>query len=121
MSEVKQSTMMLLPPTPGTCPVCATKHEPNRPHNQQSLYYQMRFYGLHGRWPTWADALAHVTDNYVRDHWEYCLKRTNNWSEPAAGVDVIAEPVAESIAQVIDIPVETIVVPLSVEVPHESQ
>lgn len=116
-----QSTMTLLPPTPGTCPVCATKHDPAHPHNAQSLYYQMRFYGLHGRWPTWADALAHVTSAKLHEHWETKLKELGHWSEPAAGVDVIAEPVAESIAQAIDIPVETIVVPLGMEVPHESQ
>lgn len=121
MNEPKQATMMLLPPRPGTCPVCATEHEPGLPHNQQSLYYQMRFYGLHGRWPTWADALAHVTNERLREHWETSIKTMGHWSEPPSGVEVIAEPVAESIAQAIDIPVETINVSLEVEVPHESK
>ena len=121
MNESKQATMMLLPPAAGTCPVCATKHDPILPHNQQSLYYQMRFYGLHGRWPTWADALAHVTNERLREHWQTRITDLGHWSEPPAGVDVIAEPVAESIAQAIDIPVETINVPLGVEVPHESK
>lgn len=121
MNESKTATMMLLPPPPGKCPVCATEHDPGLPHNQQSLYYQMRFYGLHGRWPTWADALAHVTNEKTREHWQTKLTELGHWSEPAAGVDVIAEPVAESIAQAIDIPVETINVPLEVEVPHESK
>lgn len=47
---------------PGQCPVCATPHTPEMPHNQQSLYYQMTFHEDHGRWPTWDDALAHCSD-----------------------------------------------------------
>lgn len=54
--------MMLLPPPPGTCPICAVKHDPTWPHNAQSLYYQYRFYGIRGRWPTWADAAATSAD-----------------------------------------------------------
>ena len=52
----------LLAAKPGTCPECATKHKPELPHNQQSLFYQYRFYGEHGRWPKWEDALAHCDD-----------------------------------------------------------
>ncbi len=54
--------MMLLPPKPGVCQICATDHHPDFPHNQQSLYYQYYFYGKHGRWPTWEDAMAHCSD-----------------------------------------------------------
>jgi hypothetical protein len=39
------------------------------PHNQQSMYYQYRFYGIHGRWPTWADAVAHCDDE-MKAGWE---------------------------------------------------
>jgi hypothetical protein len=46
----------------GTCPMCATKHKPEMPHNQQSLAYQYKFYDENGRWPTWEDAMAHCTD-----------------------------------------------------------
>lgn len=49
----------LLPCAPGTCARCGVEHEPAQPHNAQSLYYQYRFYGEHGRWPTWADAVFH--------------------------------------------------------------
>lgn len=51
---------VLLGNTPeGTCPMCAVKHEPEMPHNRDSLCYQYKFYDQHGRWPTWADAMAH--------------------------------------------------------------
>jgi hypothetical protein len=44
---------------PGTCQECAVEHPPENPHNQQSLHYQYQFMEKHGRWPTWADAMAH--------------------------------------------------------------
>ena len=52
----------LMPCAPDVCQECATDHEPEMPHNQQSLYYQYKFYAEHGRWPTWADAMAHCSD-----------------------------------------------------------
>jgi len=51
----------LLPAAPDTCQWCAVDHAPEAPHNQQSLYYQMKFNAIHGRWPTWSDAMAHCT------------------------------------------------------------
>ncbi len=51
----------LLPAKEGTCPECATEHDPGQPHNQQSLYWQYHFFGQHGRWPTWKDAMAHCS------------------------------------------------------------
>lgn len=61
----------LLPAKSGTCPECATVHEPADPHNQQSLFYQYDFYGKHGRWPTWKDAMAHcapaMRENWIRE------------------------------------------------------
>ena len=54
--------IMLVPPLPDVCQECATKHDPEMPHNQQSLYYQYYFYSKHGRWPTWKDAMAHCSD-----------------------------------------------------------
>jgi len=58
----------LLPSKDGTCPECAVKHEVWQAHNQQSLYYQYHFYGKHGRWPKWADAIAHCPEN-VKAQW----------------------------------------------------
>jgi len=53
---------------PGTCPVCAVEHEPEYPHNRDSLYYQYKFYDEHGRWPTWKDAMSHCTEN-MKEIW----------------------------------------------------
>lgn len=89
--------MMLLPPPAGTCPICAVKHKPEDPHNQQSLYYQYRFYGVRGRWPTWADAVAHCSDE-VKQFWKEELQRASAWTEPESG-EPIADPPAESVRQ----------------------
>ena len=59
---------------PSTCPICATKHEPEQPHNRQSLAYQYKFYDEHGRWPTWADAMAHCPDE-IRNYWTRELEK----------------------------------------------
>ena len=58
----------MLPGPPGTCPWCHVAHDPTQPHNQQSLPYQMKFHQLHGRWPTWTDAMAHCEPE-VKAHW----------------------------------------------------
>ena len=90
--------MMLLPPAPGTCPICAIVHDSDAPHDRQSLYYQMRFKGLRGRWPTWADAAAHCTPE-VQAAWKEALEsRGREWSEPDDG-EPIADPPAESFHQ----------------------
>jgi hypothetical protein len=43
------------------------------PHNQQSLYWQYHFYGRHGRWPTWSDAMAHCSPE-MREEWTRALE-----------------------------------------------
>ena len=91
--------MMLLPPAKDTCPICATKHEAEQPHNAQSMYYLYRFYGVRGRWPTWADAVAHCSPE-VKEHWERELRSRGKWTEPADG-EPIADPPAESINQAV--------------------
>ena len=66
--------MTLLGRTPeGTCPECAVKHDPEQPHNRDSLAYQYKFYDQHGRWPTWEDAMAHCTDE-VKAYWTQALR-----------------------------------------------
>lgn len=63
--EIKEHTindMQLLRTLEGRCPECGVKHDPTYPHNNTSLYYQFKFYQDHGRWPTWADAMAHCSD-----------------------------------------------------------
>lgn len=89
--------MLLLPPPKDTCPICATKHDPAQPHNAQSMYYQYRFCGVRGRWPTWADAIAHCTPD-VQQLWQFKLKELGHWSEPHHDLP-IADPPAESINQ----------------------
>ena len=40
--------MMLMGRTPpGTCPMCAIKHDPEQPHNRDSLTFQYKFYDEH--------------------------------------------------------------------------
>lgn len=66
--------MMMLEKTPeGTCPECAVKHDPEQPHNKDSLAYQYKFYDKHGRWPTWKDAMEHCSDE-VKEFWIQNLK-----------------------------------------------
>ncbi len=67
--------MTLLGITPeGACSECAVKHDPDQPHNKGSLTYQYKFYNQHGRWPTWADAMAHCPEE-VKAVWIQALKK----------------------------------------------
>lgn len=79
--EEKPSGMMLLPAAPGKCAECAVDHAPDQPHNRDSLFYQMQFHGRFGRWPVWADALAHCAEP-TRQAWEAELRRRGHWKEP---------------------------------------
>lgn len=94
MMVVPKSFTLLAPP-PDLCPVCAYEHDDREPHNQESLYYQYRFYGMRGRWPTWADALAHCSVD-VQRFWQQVLKEEGRWSEPSEGPP-IADPPLESV------------------------
>ena len=60
--QVKASGLRLLPCKEGVCQECATEHEECEPHNL-CLYYSYHFYGQHGRFPTWVDAMAHCSDD----------------------------------------------------------
>lgn len=91
--------MILLPPREDVCQACAVKHMSEEPHNAQSQYYQYWFYGTHGRWPKWADAVAHCKPE-VRSLWRKVLERLGKWTEPSFEEgDPIADPPAESIRQ----------------------
>ena len=73
--------MQILGATPrGTCPMCAVRHDPEQPHNRDSLIYQYKFYDEHGRWPTWADAMAHC-DGDVKAYWLAALESRGVSSE----------------------------------------
>ena len=65
-------TMMLLPPAADRCQECATAHDPEHPHNAQSLYYQTAFQMEHGRPATWLDAMAHCQER-VQAVWKAAL------------------------------------------------
>lgn len=57
----------VIPPSPGSCPICATIHDPKEPHDRDSLYYQNRFRKKHKRFPTWEDAMAHCEESVKKD------------------------------------------------------
>jgi len=67
-------TLSLLLLQPGTCQECACVHEPDEPHNKQSLYYNIMFYDKHNRYPTWADAMDHCSPG-VRSAWSKELEK----------------------------------------------
>ena len=74
MGEVRISA-----PVPGTCPVCATAHDKQEPHDLNSLYYQNQFFKAHKRFPTWADALSQCSRE-IKATWAEKLRK--------AGVEV---------------------------------
>ena len=72
--QILQKGFELLPVAPGLCPECAAKHTSDEPHNKDSLFYQMRFYMRHNRYPTWADALSHCPKE-IQTAWISELKK----------------------------------------------
>jgi hypothetical protein len=64
---------------PWTCPECGVEHPPEDPHNRDSLAYQYGFYGKYGRWPTWADAMAHCSPKVQKAWMEALQKRGIAW------------------------------------------
>lgn len=74
-TPIEGGGLRMLPGPPGTCEWCHTEHDPALPHNQQSLPYQMKFYTIHGRWPTWTDAMSHC-EPALREDWRRELIRT---------------------------------------------
>jgi len=64
----------LVAPPPNVCQECAVDHPPEYPHNQQSLFYQYKFFNDHGRWPTWEDAMAHCSEE-IKAFWRAELRK----------------------------------------------
>lgn len=62
-TPIEGGGLKMLPGPPRSCEWCHVKHHPDQPHNQQSLPYQMKFNAIHGRYPTWTDAMSHCNDN----------------------------------------------------------
>lgn len=54
-------TIKIIAPEPGACKICAALHNPDQPHERDSLYYQMRFFQVYNRFPSWDDAMAHCS------------------------------------------------------------
>lgn len=71
----------VIPPGVGRCPVCAAKHVQTAPHDRSSLYYQIRFYRKHRRFPTWEDAMAHLSPG-MQAIWRTKLRKAG--TEPEA-------------------------------------
>ena len=69
---VEGGGLKMLPVKPGTCEFCAVKHGKDEPHDQQSLTYQVKFHQIHGRYPTWTDALSHC-DEKTQSLWKRVL------------------------------------------------
>ena len=72
-------------PVPGTCPVCATKHDERNPHDRDSLYYQNQFFKANKRFPSWWDAMSHCTDMTKATWVEKLKKRGIVLEAPAKG------------------------------------
>lgn len=71
----KDGAIKVTAPSPGSCPVCATVHDPKDPHDRNSLYYQNRFHRSNKRFPTWADAMAHCSAGRRAEWKEKLLKQ----------------------------------------------
>lgn len=94
--KTEKASFMLLPAPKGTCEQCAVDHPPEQPHNQQSLFWQYWFYGKHGRFPTWADAMAHCTDA-VKSLWKSELGKLGIIvPEPASIITPVAPALTNS-------------------------
>ena len=63
MEEIK-----VVPTSPGSCPICATRHDPQEPHDRDSLYYQNWFRKRYKRFPTWEDAMSHCDEKTKRGY-----------------------------------------------------
>lgn len=94
MEVVETKTFMMMPAKPGLCEVCAFDHAEHLAHNIQSMAYQVGFKLRWGRFPTWADACAHLTVSQ-REAWRTAMEGKAEWTEPIEG-EPIAEPYAKA-------------------------
>lgn len=68
-TDANGAGIMMLPAGAGRCEICNHEHPPEFPHNAQTVFYQMRFYYENGgRWPSWADAIAHCPPE-IKERW----------------------------------------------------
>ncbi len=81
VTETRTTPFLILPPeNQSVCQTCGVEHDADAPHDATSLRYQYAFRSVHGRWPTWKDALAHC-DEAVRIEWEAALRKRGAWTE----------------------------------------
>ncbi|MFE1598231.1 hypothetical protein [Methylobacterium sp. ID0610] len=79
--EERTAEFRLMPPAdPQACQTCGRRHPPEQPHDATRLHYQYSFRAEHGRWPTWADAVAHCAEP-IREAWEAELRSRGLWPE----------------------------------------
>lgn len=69
VEEIGLDKVVIMPPRPGVCPVCAAEHSEIEPHNAGSLYYQMKFRQRNGVFPNWGDAMRHCPKD-VQEAWK---------------------------------------------------
>jgi hypothetical protein len=82
VTETETVRWNILPPPASACQVCGHNpaHTPDQPHNAKSMYYLYAFFGEHGRWPTWKDAMGHCSPG-VQRLWEEHLREEGAWTE----------------------------------------
>jgi len=66
----------------GQCHECAVVHDPDMPHNQESLFWQYHFMEKNGWWPTWTDAMAHCSPEMKKAWTEELAKHGVTVCEP---------------------------------------
>jgi hypothetical protein len=59
VTHIPVSAWTLLPPAADACQECGAHHEPDDPHNPQSLYWQTKRNIAGEPMPTWEEALEH--------------------------------------------------------------
>lgn len=62
----------MIPPGKKQCQVCGTNHDSETPHDKTNTYYQIQFHREQGRYPTWADAMAHCNEE-MQQLWRQSL------------------------------------------------
>lgn len=88
-------TMTLLRPAPGLCQECGRAHNPEIPHDKNSLYYATKFKMEHGREPSWDDAVAHCTED-MKKRWSDTMNRVRASTEQLQDKEKQDDPTAHT-------------------------
>lgn len=68
-----------------TCSICGVAHDPSDPHDAATVAFQLYFYRVMGRVPTWEDAMAHCSEE-TKDLMRQLLRAWN--IDPKAPADM---------------------------------